>query len=541
MKKRINPYGLLIKDLIKTKANNQKDLDCLKREFSKRFEISCPDNISLLRTYHTLVENKRIKESRILENLLKKRPVRSLSGIVNISVLTSPKPSWGKRKPYSCPGRCVFCPAEKEFPKSYLPGEPAAERAKNLGFDPFLQVSKRLEMLKAQGHCTDKIELRIIGGTWSFYPKQYQTWFVKRCFQACNKKSLKFKTQSLKTAQRLNEKAENRIVGISIETKPSFVTEKEILRLRGLGVTLVELGIQTVFDDVLTKCKTDITIAQIARATKLLKDTGFKILYQVMPNLPGSNLKKDLKCFEILFEDEEFLPDWLKIYPCLVCKNSLLYQWWKKGKYRPYSNKELVELLVDIKKNLPYWTRVTRLFRDIPAPRIKAGSKLSNLREVVQKELKQKGLTCKCIRCREVRKDYNLKEKIYLFRKNYKSSEGKEIFLSFENKQRKKLFSFLRLRIPSFYFSKKSHFIKTLEGASIIREIQTFGMQVPISEKKLAPQHRGLGKKLIKKAEKITKEEFELKKIAVISGIGVRMYYKNLGYQLKQTYMIKPL
>jgi len=525
----------IIEELMKSQIKNGADLADFKRKISKEYKISCPSNIELLKAYHKFLKEKRIKKSEKIEKLLRTRPVRSLSGIVNISVLT---------KPYPCPGKCVFCPFEREFPKSYVAGEPAAERAKRLKYDPYLQVKKRVEMLQSEGHPTDKIELRIAGGTWSFYPKKYQTWFIKRCFQAANASQKSLTTpnkirEKLEQAQKRNESAKNRIVGISIETRPDFITKEEILRLRKLGVTLVELGVQTVFDDILKKCQTGLTAKIIAKATRLLKDAGFKVLYQVMPNLPSSNPRKDLKCFKIIFQDEEFKPDWLKIYPCIVCKNTLLYRWWKRKKHTPYSNKELIDLLISIKKLLPFWVRLTRLFRDIPTPKIAAGCKILNLREVVQRKMKEKGLECKCIRCREVRKGYNPKEKIYLFRESHRASGGKEIFLSFENKKRTKLLSYLRLRIPSFYFSKKPHFMRILEGAAIIREIQTLGPQVPISGKKIAPQHRGLGKKLIEETEKIAEKEFGLKKIAVISGVGVRGYYSKLEYRLEDTYMIK--
>lgn len=540
------PNEFLIKKLIKAGVKTGDALNQLKREVSKKFKIPCASNVDLLKVYHGLLKEKRVKKSQILENLLKTRPVRSLSGIVNVSVLT---------KPYPCPGKCVFCPSERGFPKSYLSGEPAADRAKAFNFDPYLQTKKRIEMLKAQGHPTDKIELRIVGGSWSFYPKQYQTWFITRCFTACNTKlhekkhETTRKIKSLREVQRENEKAKNRIVGISIETRPDFITKKELLRLRKLGVTLVELGVQTIFEEILERCQTGLTVEKIARATKLLKDAGFKVLYQMMLNLPGSNFKKDLRCFKVIFEDERFLPDWLKIYPCLVCKNTLLHQWWKKGEYKPYSDKELINLLIEIKKFLPYWTRMTRLFRDIPAQKIEAGSKLSNLREIVQEEMKRKNLRCHCIRCREVRGRYNPKEKIYFRREDYSASGGKEIFLSFENKKRTKLFSFLRLRIPSYNFSAAegrsslTHFIPVLRNSAIIREIQTFGPQLPLNfenaTSEISPQHKGLGKRLIQEAEKISKKEFGLKKMAVISGIGTRNYFRKLGYRLKDTYMIK--
>lgn len=512
----------IIEELIKAKIKNYGNLNSFKRKISKKYKIPCPSNVELLKAYQKFVKKRRLKKSKRLENLLKTRPIRSLSGIVNISVLT---------KPYPCPGKCIFCPIEKGIPKSYLSGEPAVERAKRLNFDPYLQVKRRIEMLKVEGHPTDKIELRIVGGTWSFYPKNYQNWFVKRCFDAANEKESK----NLEEAQKKNEKAKNRIVGISIETRPDFINEEEIKNLRKLGVTMVELGVQSIFDEILRINKTGLDQEKIAKATKLLKDAGFKVLYHLMLNLPGSNLKKDLECFKIVFSDERFKPDWIKIYPVFVIKGSELFEVWKKGKFKPYSESELINLLIEIKKNLPYWVRVARILRDIPVPKIEAGCKISNLREVVKREMEKRNLFCKCIRCREVREKYNPKEKVYLFREDYDAAEGKEIFLSFENKKRRKLYSFLRLRVP---FSFKPLF-SILKKSAIIREIQTFGELVPFGEKKLAPQHRGLGRKLLKKAEEIVKKEFKLKKIAVIAGVGVREYFRKFGYRQRENYMIK--
>jgi elongator complex protein 3 len=539
----------ILKELIKSKIKSGEELNFFKRKIAEKYKIPCPSNFQLLQVYQNLVKKKEIERSKKIEEILKTRPVRSLSGIVNISVLT---------KPYPCPGKCIFCPIEKGMPKSYLSGEPAAERAKRLNFDPYSQTKKRIEMLKNEGHPTDKIELRIVGGTWSYYPREYQIWFVKECFRAANEfgssknsklqipnykqiSNSKFQISKLEREQKINEKAKNRIVGISIETRPDFIDEKEILRLRKFGVTMVELGVQTIFDEILKKNETGLTQEKIALATKLLKDAGFKVLYHLMLNLPASDPKKDLECFKIIFSDERFKPDWIKIYPVVVAKGSQLYQIWKKGKYKPYSEKELIELLMKIKKDLPYWVRVARILRDIPVPKIEAGCKISNLREFVKEEMKKKGLICKCIRCREIRKKYDPKEKVYLFREDYDASEGKEIFLSFENEKRNKLYSLLRLRVPSQIFNDKKHFISVLNNSAIIREIQTYGEMVPIAEKKLAPQHRGLGKKLIKEAEKITKKEFGLNKIAVISGIGARQYWRKFGYKLKETYMVKSL
>jgi len=549
----MNIYDSIIKELIKSRTKNRSDLASFKRKFSKKYKIQCPSNIKLLKAYHKFFQNKRVKKSKKLENLLKTRPIRSLSGIVNVSVLT---------KPYPCPGKCLYCPFQEGMPKSYLSGEPAAERAKRLKFNPYLQVKKRIEMLKNEGHPTDKIELRIIGGTWSYYPKHYQNWFVKRCFTACNQAEIKnqkskIKTRTLEEEQKINERARHRIVGLSIETRPDFVNAGEVKRLRDLGVTMVELGVQSIYDDVLKKNLRGHGVKETILATKLLKDAGFKVLYQMMPNLPGSDLKRDEEMFEELFQNPDFQPDYLKIYPCAILKEAPLHKLYLKGKYKPYSNEELIDLIKKIKLEIPYYVRIQRITRDIPSKYIvEGGARISNLRQIVQEEMKKEGLKCKCIRCREIREKYTPEEKIYLFRENYEASGGKEIFLSFENKNHQKLFSFLRLRIPAYALrvsaSKPSQNQKmsgdgplavfpVLKNAAIIREIQTFGEVVPIGAKKIAPQHRGLGKKLIKEAEKIVKNELGLKKMAVISGIGTRGYFQKFGYKLRETYMVKEL
>ncbi len=490
-----------------------------KRRVAKKYKSSCPSNISLLRTYHEIVKSESIKPSKIIESLLITRPIRSLSGIVNVSVLT---------KPYPCPGKCLYCPIEPGIPKSYVSGEPAVERAKKLNFNPYLQVKRRIEMLRAEGHPTDKIELRIVGGTWSYYPKRYQNWFIKRCFGACNEKI----GRNLKEAQRLNEKAKHRVVGLSIETRPDFIDKKEIKHLRELGVTLVEMGVQSIYDDVLKKNLRGHDIKETISATKLLKDAGFKVLYQMMPNLAGSSLEKDEKMFTELFQNQDFQPDFLKIYPCALLKESPLYKLWRRGQYKPYTKSQLINLIKKIKKTIPYYIRIQRISRDIPSSSIVSGpAKISNLRQLLAEIIKRENWRCKCIRCREVRRAYDPRERICLLRMNYQASGGKEVFLSFENKKRTKLYSLLRLRITS------------QGNEAIIREVHTYGQQLSIinrlTKSIISPQHKGLGKKLIKQAEKITKKEFGLNKITVIAGIGARDYFRKLGYRLKDTYMVK--
>lgn len=516
------------------KIKNENDLGKLKREISKKYQVPCLSNVLILKAYHKLIEKKRIRPSFELEFLLRKRKVRSLSGIVVVSVLT---------KPFPCPGKCIFCPLQKGVPKSYLNSEPAVMRAILNKYHPFFQVKSRIESLKLAGHPIDKIELRIIGGTWSFYPPQYQTWFLKECFGAANGKKRK-SNENLEKIQKENEKAKSKIVGINIETRPDYINLKEIKRLRKLGVTKVELGVQSLYDQILKISKRGHKVKETILATKLLKDAGFKICYQMMPNLPGANLDLDKKMFRELFENPQFKPDFLKIYPTCLLKEAPLYQWWKKGKYKPYSLSELLSLLKEIKKIVPFYCRIQRVIRDIPADKIVEGpTKISNLREIVLKEMKKENIFCQCIRCREIKANYSPDEKVYLFREDYQASGGREIFLSFEDKERKRLYSLLRLRIPSQFFEKKRHFLSVLEKSALLRELRTFGQLLPIGEKNkiFSPQHKGLGKKLVKEAEKIAKKEFSLKKIAVISGVGARPYWRKLGYYLKDTYMIKNL
>jgi elongator complex protein 3 len=305
---------------------------------------------------------------------------------------------------------------------------------------------------------------------------------------------------------------------------------------------MVELGVQSIYDDVLKLNLRGHGIKETILATKLLKDVGFKVLYQMMPNLPGSDLRKDKEMFEELFKNPDFQPDLLKIYPCALLKEASLYKLWRTGKYKPYTEKQLINLIESIKKKIPYYVRIQRITRDIPSQRIiKGGAKISNLRQILAQKMKREGWQCKCIRCREVRENYNPKEKVYLFRKDYEASGGKEIFLSYENKNQTKLYSLLRLRIPIIKLTETRSLsaFPVLKKTAIIREVHTYGKLVPIGGEKLAPQHRGLGKKLIKIAEKITKKEFGLNKIVVISAVGVRDYFRKLGYKLKETYMVK--
>ena len=554
----INQY--IIEKLIEKASAKRKlssvYLSRLKRKASKKFSLPNPTNIEILKTYRQMVKSKKIRSNKEIENILITKNIRTLSGVAVVAVLT---------KPYPCPGTCKFCPNEKDMPKSYLSNEPAVMRAVLTDFHPYKQVAARLRSLEATGHKTDKIELIVMGGTFSYLPKQYQTWFIKECFRACNKiippslkrvRRISKQNHTLQQLQKTNERSSHRIVGLTLETRPDYINEKEILRMRELGATRVELGVQSVYDDVLKLNKRGHSIAETIKATRLLKEAGFKINYHMMPDLPGSNYKKDLAMFKELFSNPNFQPDMLKIYPCVVVKNAPIYEWLKTGKYKPYSNKKLIRLLCEIKKIVPYYVRITRLIRDIPSTSIVAGNKVSNLRQVLKKRSEEEGWNCKCIRCREIRDqkipsemiDQKIK-KLKLFRQDYNASNGEEIFLSFEDEKRINIYSLLRLRINkagarSLECENLNNklIIPTLRNSSIIREVHTYGQMMPIrSKSNKSPQHIGLGKKLIIEAERITREEFGLKKIAVISGVGVRDYYRKLGYALVNEYMTKYL
>ncbi len=503
-------------------VKNKEELEDFKRDLAKKRGEQTISNVNLLKEYHIYCKSKRKRPNPFLTDLLITRSVRSSSGVTVVSVLT---------KPYPCPGKCIFCPEEKGMPKSYFSTEPAVMRAIACSFNPYLQVQKRLQSLKANGHPTDKIDLIVLGGTWSFLNKKYQTNFITQCFLAANNSK---KRHTLERAQKMNERARQRIIGITVETRPDFINEKEVIRMRRLGITRIEMGVQSIYDDVLKKNKRGHDRGEVIKATYLLKKAGFKVCYHLMPNLLGSTLKRDEEMFKEVFQDSRFMPDFLKIYPCALLKEASLYKIWQKGGYHHYSEKELINLLIKVKATIPPFCRIQRLIRDIPSRQIVSGpAKISNLRQV----LKRKGAICRCIRCREVRK-HNLKEKLFLFQQEYEASWGKEIFLSYENREQKRLYSLLRLRLPY----EKKHFITSLKDAALIREVHTFGRINPLLAKKysLSFQHKGLGKKLIKKAEE-TARRHGLKKIAVISGVGAREYYRKLGYKIEDTYMVKPL
>jgi len=513
--------------------NPTRDLDIIRRDVLRGQKLDRDISKSdLLKAYHKLVKSGKIKPAPALEKSLIKRAIRTLSGVAIVTNLT---------KPYGCPGKCIYCPTEARMPKSYLSDEPAAARALALKFDPYEQTLRRLQTLGGNGHPTDKIELIIKGGTWNFYPLAYQYWFILRCFEACNLSRAKTKPnekidtlkKKLLAAQQKNESARHRIIGLTLETRPDYIDEKNILVMRDLGCTRVELGVQTIDDKILKTIKRGHDTTTVKRATALLKNYGFKVDFHLMPQLPGSTPAKDLKMMKEIFSDSDYRPDMIKIYPCTVVKNSELYDWLRAGKYRPYSDKNLIDVLKKFKAIVPRYVRISRLIRDIPSHHIQAGNMVTNLRQTIQTQMAAENLKCNCLRCREAghQKFDPKKIKLKFFDDKYSASGGVEHFLSIEDTKRNIVFAFCRLRL-----NKKS--IQAIYPA-FIRELHTYGQMIPIAESGKI-QHTGLGKTLLKKAEEICAKN-KIKKVAVISGVGVRGYYQKLGYRMENGYMVKNL
>jgi len=352
----------------------------------------------LVAAYHAMVADGTLQADTDLFDKLRMKPVRTLSGVTTVTVLT---------KPYPCPGKCIFCPTDVRMPKSYLPDEPGAMRGVEFNFDPFAQVRSRLTQLENLGHPTDKIELLILGGTWSSYRRDYQEWFVARCFDALNGTSLagaspeEWRDRHLDKIHALNESAPHRSVGLVIETRPDEINPDELRWLRHLGVTKVQMGAQSLDDHILEINKRGHDVAATHRAMSLLRAAGFKVVLHWMPNLLGASLQSDRADFGKLWTG--LCPDEIKIYPNQLLPNAELYEYWQRGEFQPYTTAELIDLMVDVKPTIPRYCRVNRVIRDIPSTHVVEGNRRTSLRQDIQVEMKKRGVHCECVRCREVR------------------------------------------------------------------------------------------------------------------------------------------
>ncbi|MGA2819074.1 MAG: tRNA uridine(34) 5-carboxymethylaminomethyl modification radical SAM/GNAT enzyme Elp3 [Anaerolineales bacterium] len=480
----------------------------------------------LLHVYRQMVEGGEMPEDPRILQALRMKPVRTLSGVATLTVLT---------KPYPCPGKCLFCPTDVRMPKSYLHDEPGAMRAEQHHFDPYEQTTARLESLESVGHPTGKVELLILGGTWSAYRRDYQAWFVRRCLDALNGSV----SSSLEQAQNRNARAARRNVGLVVETRPDRITPSELRWLRSIGVTKVQVGVQSTQDRILEMNQRGHTLADTRRAFRLLRAAGFKIHAHWMPNLLGADELSDRADFAALWEDPDLRPDELKIYPTSLLQNSGLFAYWERGEYRPYTYAELVELLVSIKPTIPRYCRVNRLVRDFPAQHVVAGNRRSNLREDAQRVLASRGLRCQCIRCREIGAQPVRREDLRLEELVYRAGGAEEHFLSFVTSE-DRLAGYVRLSLPQSPGAGLGW--PDLREAALVREIHIYGQSLGVGDPGPpgAAQHVGLGSELLSRAEALARRR-GYARLAVISAIGTRGYYAERGFLDGELYQVKPL
>jgi len=512
----------IIDELLQERKLTRKAVNRIAKKVCKKYNLAdVPANTQLLQFC-----SKEARER--LKDVLLMKPGRTISGVTIITVAC---------KPAKCPGSCLYCPQGENAPSSYTGLEPAIQRAINNNYDPFLQVKNRLEQYKIMGHKTDKIELIIIGGTFLAQEKAYQEWFVCRLYDALNG----MQSRSLEEAIRFNETAIIRCSGLAIETRPDYCFQQHIDQMLRFGTTRVEIGLQTVYPNILEKINRRHDVYAVIKATQLAKDSCLKCTYHIMPGLFTTS-EEDIEQFKILFSNNQFKPDSLKIYPTLVVKGTELHKMWKNGDYKPLEEKEATDILVKAMKYIPKYCRIIRVQRDIPANQIEAGVKKSNLRELVEQKAKKLGIKIKEIRYREVghavergvKVDF---DSVKIKRIDYNSSGGKEIFLSFEDAKHDVLVAFLRLRIPFKPFRPE-----ITNHTALIRELHVYGPLVPVGEHITeAFQHKGFGRRLLEKAEKIAREEFDAKKMVIMSGVGMRGYYYRFGYMRDGPYVSKIL
>ena len=533
---------LIIEKALENNITTKKELEKLKIQ-------TCRDlKLKGFMSNSKILQYAKPEELETLRPILMKKPTRTISGVAIVAVMCHP---------HKCPhGRCKYCPESSVAPPSYTGEEPAALRARMFSFHPYVQTFNRLYQLRNIGHPIDKVELIIMGGTFASRPLDYQEWFVTQCLRAMNDFESIINTiprnqkeadivpptdfKYLHDVKKSNEHSKVRCVGLTFETRPDYSKTEDVNRMLGFGVTRVELGVQTLYNYIYKRIDRGHRIQDVIEANQTLRDSGIKVAMHMMPGL-YSTPRSDLNMFKRLFTEPSFCPDMLKIYPCLVTEGSEFYEMWKRGEYEPYTSEQAVDLIVEVKKILPKWVRTMRIQRDIPATLIDAGVKKSNLGELVYNRLEEENIQCQCIRCREVghkrahgiEPDYDY---IELLRTDYDVTGGHEIFLSIEDPGNDIIIGFTRLRIPS----KNTFRPEITPNSALIRELHVYGQMQKIGKnKENLWQHKGYGGRLLHEAERIAKEEYEKNKLLIISGIGVRDYYRKLGYHKDGPYMSK--
>ena len=521
-------YREIIRKLMENPNPTKKDLTQLKMKAAKKHHLNkVPANSEI-------IQHLKPEESIKLLPILRRKVVRTISGVTVVAVMTKPLPC-----PQEMP--CAYCPGgpTSGSPQSYTGYEPAALRGAQNNYNPYNQVRTRIEQLKSIGHKVDKVELIVMGGTFPSTPLEYQEEFVKQCLDAITQT----KSCSLEEAKLFAETSKIRNVGITVETRPDWAKQKQVDTMLSMGVTRVEMGVQNIYDNLYQTVNRGHSVQDVVEATQIMKDAGLKLVYHLMPGLPGSSFELDLEGFREVFVNPNFKPDMIKLYPCLVVKGTKVYDWWKNGDYKPYSNDEAAQLIAEVKKFVPPWVRIMRVQRDIPARLIEAGVKLSNLRQIAIEKLEEQGSTCRCIRCREVGHRW-LKDKVKPDPENIEiqtikeaASGGTELFISAEDPVNDVLLGYVRLRIPS---EKAVRPEIAGQNAGLVRELRVYGPLVPVGKHFVgAWQHKGYGSILLSEAEKQAVEDFDRKKVVVISALGTKPYYKQLGYSYDGPYVFE--
>ncbi len=516
---------IIVERLLAIPSPDRRDVERVKIEVSREFSLpGIPGNAEIIKTLNP-------EERSRLIHVLRRKETRALSGVNVVAVMTEPR---------ACPhGRCSYCPGGPDdgVPQSYTGREPASMRGAQNKYNPFMQVTSRVEQLRAIGHEVDKVDLIVMGGTFPAAPPEYQESFIHGCLDALNER----RSPTLAEAKSIAEEASIRNVGITVETRPDTLNPAEVDRLLGLGVTRVELGVQNVYNDIYELVERGHTVQDVIDATRLLKNSSLKVCYHMMPGLPGSNPERDLEGFKEIFENPFFRPDMIKIYPTLVLKGTKLHEWWRNGSYAPLTTEQAVKLVADMKESVPPWARIMRVGRDIPSTIIEAGVNKTNLRQLVHEELEVQGKRCNCIRCREVgHRDGGdpAPENLEVRRHTYEASGGVEHFISVEDAQGDTLVGFIRLRIPS----DSPHRPEAEPSSAFVRELHVYGPMVPVGSRLDSGwQHMGWGKRLLEEAEKVAFEEHGVEKLLVMSALGTKEYYAKLGYVRDGVYVSKRL
>mmetsp|Transcript_39758 Transcript_39758/g.64695 ORF Transcript_39758/g.64695 Transcript_39758/m.64695 type:complete len:678 (+) Transcript_39758:113-2146(+) len=581
-RKKLVPFAY---ELAKSPFDNIEDVNKTYTKLRKKYRFMAK-KAQMNYVYRVLLNKGMVNKNVILEQYLVAKAVRSLSGVLVITVFTSPYPRYGNKvQRFSCKHNCYYCPNEPDLPRSYLSNEPGVRRGKRHSWEPVDQFYARAWTHYLNGHPIDKIEILVLGGTWSEYPQEYQEEFLRDIFWSANTffdVPPKRKPLSLPEEQKINETTRARIIGLTLETRPDTIDEHEIRRFRYYGCTRVQVGIQHTDDGILKLINRGCYTKDAIKATKLLKDAGFKIDYHLMPDLPGTTIEKDIKMFDYVLYSEDLQADQWKIYPCQTVPWTVIEKWFKEGKYKPYSPQQLMHVLVTAMSKVHPWIRLNRVIRDIPNEYIMGGNPVTNLRQMVEIRMREKNLKCRCIRSRECKSAKSGIKDAILKQRRYKSSGGTEIFLSFESKDESVIYGFLRLRLCH----PTKVVFPELKNAALVRELHTYGKMRPVGDSKASAsasasksgggasssssflmrmldgsflwssssssssssgsspaekaQHMGFGKRLMRKAEEIAVQN-KFPRVAVIAGIGTREYYARRGYHLEGTYMVKDL